>query len=74
VAQAKRTMECLGAKWIARTPPKRQGEGSNPSEPVLHTGFIYIFSILNDSNSRLVEKKYFQWPHTNAGLYSIRGL
>jgi hypothetical protein len=22
-----------GAKWTARTPPKRQVEGSNPSEP-----------------------------------------
>jgi hypothetical protein len=45
VAQAKRTIECLGAKWIARTPPKRQGEGSNPSEPVkimvLSSGFYY---------------------------------
>src|SRR5678815_1759139 len=24
----------VSAKWIARTPPKRQVEGSNPSEPV----------------------------------------
>lgn len=25
----------VSAKWIARTPPKRQVEGSNPSGPVL---------------------------------------
>ena len=25
----------IGVKWIARTPPKRQVEGSNPSEPAL---------------------------------------
>jgi hypothetical protein len=24
----------VSAKWIARTPPKRQVEGSNPSGPV----------------------------------------
>ena len=45
MAQAKRIMKCLGVKWTARTPPKRQGEGSNPSEPVtlmmLLSGFRY---------------------------------
>ena len=28
----------IGVKWTARTPPKRQVEGSNPSEPALYTG------------------------------------
>ena len=28
----------IGVKWIARTPPKRQVEGSNPSEPANYTG------------------------------------
>jgi hypothetical protein len=30
----------IGVKWIARTPPKRQVEGSNPSEPANYTGSI----------------------------------
>jgi hypothetical protein len=28
----------IGVKWIARTPPKRQVEGSNPSEPANYKG------------------------------------
>ena len=32
----------MSAKWIARTPPKRQVEGSNPSGP--------DFYVKNDSN------------------------
>lgn len=27
----------VSAKWIARTPPKRQVEGSNPSGPVMYS-------------------------------------
>ena len=40
----------VGAKWIARTPPKRQVEGSNPSGPVSnmsitqHISMWYAFS------------------------------
>jgi hypothetical protein len=45
VAQTEQMTDCLGVKWIARTPPKRQAEGSNPSEPVtilvLLCGFHY---------------------------------
>lgn len=45
MAQAKRMTKCLGVEWTARTPPKRQAEGSNPSEPVmlmvLLSGFSY---------------------------------
>ena len=33
-----RSADNKGVKWIARMPPKRQVEGSNPSEPVLYRG------------------------------------
>jgi hypothetical protein len=45
VAQSGQFTNCSGVKWTARTPPKRQVEGSNPSEPatilVLLRGFHY---------------------------------
>jgi hypothetical protein len=45
VAQTGQMTSCSGEKWTARTPPKRQAEGSNPSEPVtilvLLCGFHY---------------------------------
>ena len=33
VAQTIQITIQIGVKWIAQTPPKRQVEGSNPSEP-----------------------------------------
>jgi hypothetical protein len=43
VAQTGQKTNSSGEKWTARTPPKRQAEGSNPSEPatilVLLCGF-----------------------------------
>jgi hypothetical protein len=43
VAQTIQITIQIGVKWIAQTPPKRQVEGSNPSEPapisVLFSGF-----------------------------------
>ena len=46
-----RSADYKGAKWTARMPPKRQVEGSNPSEPVFNNSIIIkpnyrIFMIL----------------------------
>jgi hypothetical protein len=38
VAQTIQKTIQIGVKWIAQTPPKRQVEGSNPSEPANYTG------------------------------------
>ena len=43
VAQTERMTKCSGVEWTARTPPKRQAEGSNPSEPAFHTGSYTSF-------------------------------
>ena len=37
-----RSADYKGAKWTARMPPKRQVEGSNPSEPVFDNSIIIM--------------------------------
>gem|GEM_PF-2456100 len=46
-----RSADHKGVKWIARTPPKRQAEGSNPSGPGLVAVLIYVPNICNSLNN-----------------------
>ena len=45
VAQTIQITIQIGVKWIAQTPPKRQVEGSNPSEPANYTGSYASYKI-----------------------------